>query len=314
VFAVDGGGSKTDAVLVRDDGAVLGTARGPLSHPHHIGVAASADVVDALATEVGAPADLGVILLAGLDFPDEEEEYAAEAKRRGWAAQTVVGNDTFAVLRAGTERGWGVAVTCGHGINCVGVGPDGRQARFPSLGPISGDWGGGGDIGVAALWSAARSEDGRGPSTSLEQVVPAHFGLGAPSALSREIHLGHVHRTRLDELVPLVLAAAHHDDVAAEIVERQAGEVVAMAAAALRRLDLLGEPVEVVLGGGVLQSGDDHLLASIEAGLLEVGPQLSVHVARSRPIVGAALVGLDRLGAGDDAKARLREELATIAV
>src|SRR4029077_6785114 len=112
VFAVDGGGSTTDAVLMQEDGAVLGFARGPLSHPHHIGVAASADVIDALAVEVGAPADLAVLLLAGLDFPDEEETYRAEAEHRGWAPEVVVGNDTFAVLRAGSERGWGVAVTC----------------------------------------------------------------------------------------------------------------------------------------------------------------------------------------------------------
>lgn len=299
---------------MRDDGAVLGVARGPLSHPHHIGVKASADVIDGLAAEVGAPADLAVILLAGLDFPDEEEVYEAEAASRGWAAETVVGNDTFAVLRAGTERSWGVAVTCGHGINCVGVAPDGRHLRFPSLGEISGDWGGGGDIGLAALWSAARSEDGRGPRTSLEQLVPAHYGAATPAQLSRQVHLGHIDRLQLDELVPLVLAAAADDAVAAEIVERQASEVVAMAGAALRRLDLLAEEVDVVLGGGVLQSGDRRLLSSIEAGLRELGPRLSVRVAQSRPIVGAALVGLDRIGADDSARARLRDELAVVSV
>ena len=98
----------------------------------------------------------------------------------GWAARTIVGNDTFAVLRAGTERGWGVAVVCGAGINCVGVAPDGRQARFPALGSITGDWGGGYDVGLAAVSAAARSEDGRGPRTSLEQAVP-----GATSACGR---------------------------------------------------------------------------------------------------------------------------------
>ena len=98
-------------------------------------------------------------------------------EQRGWARRVHVGNDTFAVLRAGTERGWGVAVTCGAGINCVGVAPDGRHARFPALGAITGDWGGGYDLGLAAVSAAARSEDGRGPRTSLEHAVPAHFGL-----------------------------------------------------------------------------------------------------------------------------------------
>jgi N-acetylglucosamine kinase-like BadF-type ATPase len=274
-----------------------------------VGLEGSGDVIDDLAREVGAPADLSVLLMAGVDFPDEEEAFRGEAERRGWSTDVVVGNDTFAVLRAGSERGWGVAVTIGRGNNCVGVGPDGRQVRFPSLGEISGDWGGGGDIGLAAQWSASRSEDGRGPQTSLERLVPEHFGLESPAELARQMHLGRIPRQRVDELAPIVLAAADEDAVAAEIVDRQAAEVVAMAGALLRRLELTQEEAEVVLGGSVLQSGNPRLLEGIEAGLREIGPRLSIRVARSRPIVGAALLGLDRLGAAPEAYARARAEL-----
>ncbi|HKS78940.1 MAG TPA: BadF/BadG/BcrA/BcrD ATPase family protein [Gaiellaceae bacterium] len=310
VFAVDGGGSKTDAALVREDGSVLGFARGPLSHPHHLGVPASADEIDALAAEVGAPADLAVLLLAGLDFPDEEEAYQAEAERRGWATEVVVGNDTYAVLRAGSDRGWGVAVTCGAGMNCVGVAADGRRVRFPSLGAVSGDqMDGGGAVGLAAVAAAARSEDGRGEKTQLERLVPEHFGLATPTELARAIHAGTIPWHRLGELSPLVFATAKTDAVAAGIVDRQAAEVVAFVRAAVNRLDLAGEDAEVVLGGGVLQAGNARLLDGIEAGLHEVGPRLSITVARSRPIVGAVLLGLDRLEAGPDAHARAREEL-----
>ena len=117
----------------------------------------------------------------GRRLPLEEEEITAALSARGWMTRTIVGNDTFAVLRAGTARGWGVAVTCGAGINCVGVGRDGRQVRFPALGAITGDWGGGYDVGLAAVSAAARSEDGRGPRTSLERAIPAHYGLRTPS-------------------------------------------------------------------------------------------------------------------------------------
>jgi N-acetylglucosamine kinase-like BadF-type ATPase len=289
---------------------VLGFARGPLSHPHHIGVEASGDVVDALAAEVGAPADLAVLLVAGLDFLDEEEAYTAEAKRRGWAADVVVGNDTFAVLRAGSESGWGVAVTCGSGMNCVGVAPDGRQIRFPSLGPISGDaMDGAGAVGLAAVAAAARSADGRSPKSALEQLVPAYFGFPTPVELAREVHGGRIPWLRLGELAPLVFEAADTDAVAAEIVDRQAAEVVAFVRAALQRLELADEEVEVVLGGGVLQAGNTRLLGGIEAGLRVVGPRLVVRVATSRPIVGSVLLGLDRIGAGPDAHERARGEL-----
>jgi len=288
---------------------LLGFARGPLSHSHHVGVQASADVIDALAAEVGAPADLVVLFLAGLDSPEEEAAYQAEAERRGWAAETVVGNDTYAVLRAGTERSWGVAVTCGAGINCVGVAPDGREVRFPSLGGISGDWGGADSVGSEALWMAARSEDGRGQKTRLEHLVPEYFGFATPAELARAIHGGAVSGRRLGELAPIVFAAADTDAVAGEIVDRLAAEVIAMVRAVVTRLDLEDDEVEVVLGGGLLQSGNGRLLGAIEAELHEVGPRLTMRVARSRPIVGAALAALDRLGAPPEAQARVREEL-----
>jgi N-acetylglucosamine kinase-like BadF-type ATPase len=311
VFAVDGGGSKTDAALVTEDGSVRGFTRGPLSQPDYIGVEASVDVLDALAAEVGCPADLAVLLIAGLDFPDEEEAYQAEAARRSWATEIVVGNDTYAVLRAGTERGWGIAVTCGSGMNCVGVAPDGREVRFPSLGTVSGDvMDGAGAVGLAAAPAAARRAHGRGAKTELERLVPAHFGLATPVELARAVQAGDVPWRRLGELSPLVFDAAANDAVAADIVDQQAAEVVAFVRATVNRLGLVDDEVEVVLGGSVLQSGNRRLLMGIETGLRELdGPRLSARVARSRPIVGAALVGLDRLGASPDAYVRAREEL-----
>jgi N-acetylglucosamine kinase-like BadF-type ATPase len=224
-----------------------------------------------------------------------------------------VGNDTFAVLRAGTERGWGVAVVCGAGINCVGVAPDGRHARFPALGPTTGDWGGGYDVGLAATSAAARSEDGRGPRTSLERLVPAHFGLDAPSALAEAIHRGTISMRRLAELPPVVFAAAADDAVAAEIVDRLASEVVALARVAIERLDLAEEPVEVLLGGGLLQGGDGRLIGAIAAGLGAVGPSIAVNRASSPPIVGATLLALDALGTSPEAQSRARDEVARAA-
>ena len=319
VLAVDGGNSKTDLALVRSDGAVLSLERGPMCSPHHLGVEGSLDVLDelfgsALATagmrRDGAPvAAVGELLVAGVDFPDEEDELRRAADRRGWASHTTVRNDTFAVLRAGTERGWGVAVVCGAGINCVGVAPDGRHARFPALGAITGDWGGGYDVGLAAVSAAARSEDGRGPKTSLEESVPAHFGLDTPTELAHAVHLRRIEQRRVIELAPLVLREGEHDAVAAGIVRQLADEVVTMARVALTRLGLEHEPVEVLLGGGLFRSGDGLLVGAIEAGLRELGEGIVVRAASSPPIVGAALLGLDAVGADGGAQARLRREL-----
>jgi N-acetylglucosamine kinase-like BadF-type ATPase len=63
-----------------------------------------------------------------------------------------VENDSFALLRAGTADANAVAVVCGAGINCVGTRADGKTSRFLSLGKISGDWGGGNQLGYDTLW------------------------------------------------------------------------------------------------------------------------------------------------------------------
>jgi N-acetylglucosamine kinase-like BadF-type ATPase len=320
VLAIDGGNWKTDLALVQADGKVLALVRGPQSSPHHLGLAGSLSVLgDLLARaldEAGLPngdgpvAEVGQLLLAGVDFPSEVEEMRAAANSRRLAARISVGNDTFAVLRAGTEWGWGVGVVCGAGINCVGVAPDGRQARFPALGSITGDWGGGYDVGIAAVSAAARSEDGRGERTTLEQAVPGHFGQASPSALAEEFHAGRIVQRRVVELAPVVFAEAGRDAVAAAIVDRLAEEIVTMIRVTLERLELTGEPVEIALGGGLMQSGDPGLIGAIKAGVKEIAPSATVHVTSSPPIVGAALLGLDELEAGPEAQERLRRELA----
>lgn len=310
VLAIDGGNSKTDVALVRDDGTLLGLARGTGSSPHHLGGEQSLDVVDALVAQLAPPEqpELALLLMAGVDFPEEEHELETLVARRGWAKHIAVRNDTFAVLRAGTERGWGIAVVCGAGINCVGVSPDGRHHRFPALGPITGDWGGGYDVGEAALFAAARSEDGRGPRTRLERDVSEHFGVATPADVAYEIHRGRLARNRLVELAPIVFAAATDDAVAASIVARLVSEVVALIRVAAERLGLETAELDVVLGGGLLQDADDGLIAEIGRGVLASVPRAVVRPTAAPAVLGSALLALDELGADDAAKARLRSE------
>src|SRR5439155_14915131 len=86
-------------------------------------------------------------------------------------------------------------------------------------------------------------------------------------------------------------------------------EVVALARVALTRLDLADQPVEVLLGGGVLQDVDGDLLAAIQSQLAQIGSAVTVRPTASPAIIGAALLGLDELGADDPTQERLRREL-----
>ncbi|MEV7948865.1 N-acetylglucosamine kinase [Streptomyces rubiginosohelvolus] len=318
VVAIDAGNSKTDVALIGEDGTVLATARGGGFQPPVIGVEAAIDVLagvlERAVAELPAPPVLAghvSACLANADLPVEEAELAAALGARGWGSSVEVRNDTFAILRAGVDEPRGVAVVCGAGINCVGMTPDGRTARFPAIGRISGDWGGGSGLAEEALWFAARAEDGRGEASELARALPRHFGLDSMYGLIEALHRGAIPLGRRHELTPVLFATAEAGDpVAAALVKRQAHEVVAMASVALDRLDLLEEEVPVLLGGSVLAARHPQLNDRIAALLAARAPKAEVRVVSEPPVLGAALLGLDRTGAGPEVHRRLRARYA----
>ncbi|MFD5251607.1 N-acetylglucosamine kinase [Streptomyces bobili] len=312
VLAIDAGNSKTDVAVVAADGEVLATARGGGFRPPAVGVGPAVDALADAVTRAYAAAGVTSVThvsacLANADLPVEEEQLAAALHARGWGETVEVRNDTFAILRAGVAEPRGVAVVCGAGINCVGMRPDGRTARFPALGRISGDWGGGWALAEEAMWHAARAEDGRGPATALAHTLPAHFGLDTVYALIESLHLERLPPARRHELTPVLFATASGGDtVARTLVDRLAAEVVGMATVALTRLDLLEKETPVLLGGGVLTAGHPQLDETITALLAAGAPKATPKVVRQPPVLGAALLGLDRVRAGQAPQLKTR--------
>ncbi|MEV5674900.1 BadF/BadG/BcrA/BcrD ATPase family protein [Streptomyces sp. NPDC052179] len=316
VVAIDAGNSKTDVALIGEDGSVLSTARGGGFQPPAVGVTAAVDVLSsildrAVAAAGGPIGNIGHVsaCLANADLPVEEAELTEALLARGWAGTVEVRNDTFAILRAGVDEPRGVAVVCGAGINCVGMVPDGRTARFPAIGRISGDWGGGSGLAEEALWLAARAEDGRGEPTALVRTLPGHFGLDSMYALIEALHRGRIPYERRHELTPVLFAtSAAGDPLAGSVVDRLAEEVVAMASVALTRLGLLDEEAPVLLGGSVLAARHPQLDARIAELLAVRAPKAVVRVVSQPPVLGAALLGLDHVGAAPEVHRRLRAQ------
>jgi N-acetylglucosamine kinase-like BadF-type ATPase len=315
LLAVDGGNSKTDVVICDDTGAVLGHANGPGTNHQTYGLAESMRRLAALVTSARAAAGLddadrlalAAVYLAGADLPEELAMLHDAVTEAGWADKSVVDNDTLALLRAGTEAPDAVAVVCGSGINCIGRAADGRMVRFPALGTITGDWGGGDELGPQALWHATRAEDGRGPATALTSAIAGFFGLRSAAEVAAAAHLDPAVAARLPLLTPVLFeVAAEGDEVARSVVIRQGDEVALLAIAALRRLDLVGRPATVVLGGGVLRSRDPLLHGVVEAALASAAPLAEITVVTDPPVVGSALLGLSALGATAGAEERLR--------
>ncbi len=326
VLAIDGGNSKTDLALVGWDGTLLAAVRGPGASHEDYGIGGAmrrlGDMVREVAAKAGlngcdssSEAGLGIVAthvsacLAGADLPDEEAALTAALTAAGWSRTAVAMNDTFAILRGGTDGPSGVAVTCGAGINCVAVAPDGATARYLSHGALTGDWGGGLGLGTAVMWHAMRGWDGRGPATALGAAVAARFGLASVRDVAVAMHRGELGEADLITLSAVLFpVAASGDEVARSLVSKQATEIQLMAVAAMGRLGMDPAGVTVVLGGGVLEARDPLLLGEIGRKLAQAAPGAVARVLDVPPVAGAALLGLDHLAATAAAGQRLREQ------
>jgi N-acetylglucosamine kinase-like BadF-type ATPase len=329
VLAIDGGNSKTDVALVAADGTVLASVRGPGASREDYGtegamrllgglVRQAATQAGLLAPRHGAPIARHVsACLAGADLPEEEAELTEALGGQGWAESAVAVNDTFAVLRAGVSGSGeappaGVAVTCGAGINCVAVAPDGRVDRYLALGTLSGDWGGGTGVSMEVMWHAMRAADGRGPATALATATAAHFGLPSVTDVAIAVHKGQLSEADLRSLASVLFAVAAAGDVVANgLVTRQADEISLMAVTAMGRLGLPSDGLPVVLGGGLLEANDATLLAAITRRLAADAPGAVPRVVDIPPVAGAALLGLDHVGCGLAAERELRRAYRT---
>lgn len=305
VVAVDGGGGKTDAVAVSLTGRILHRASARGTSPHLEGLRTAVTSVDKLVRAVsdGERPRVVSLFLSGVDLPSEEDQFREAIAGLWWGPSATVENDVFALLRSGTDEPDAIAVVCGTGVNAVGLRRDGARVRFPSLGRLSGDWGGGAGLGSEALWHAARAVDGRGPGTKLVDLICEALGAAGIEELIEDLHLGRRPRAELTGLPPVLFAAADAGDaVACELIDRQADEVIAYVRSVASRLELTGVPV--VLGGAILRAGYDRLDRRIATGVAEVCPGARLVIPSAPPVAGAVLRALERGGASKTAIAR----------
>ncbi|MDR6972188.1 BadF/BadG/BcrA/BcrD ATPase family protein [Leifsonia shinshuensis] len=277
--AIDGGNSKTEVVVlerVRDGADVLvermraiggGSGSGPQ--------AVVAAVRDVLAERDIRPERVAWVsaAIAGLDFPGDETAHgSALAGLFPNAAIEVVG-DAVAVLEAGGGAGDALAVVCGAGLNAVARGPLG-VATVPALGWVSGDWGGGDELGREAVRAAARAEDGRGPETALLALVLAQTGAPDTVSLARSIRDGRVSMKQVGALATTVArAAAEGDPVATELMGRAAREAVLLAGVVTRGAwgteRRVPPDTPAALAGGLF--ADEGFRTSVSEGLRALG-------------------------------------------
>jgi N-acetylglucosamine kinase-like BadF-type ATPase len=298
VLGVDGGGTKTHAVVADGSGAVLGTSVLGPSNWEEVGLARAADVLErsvrmALAEARVLPRELSasVFGLAGVDWETDEFRLGNVLAPLQLGGTRTIVNDAFVALRAGTSRSWGVVLVAGTGTVAAGRDPQGRTFRTLGLGPYFGDYGGGSDISESAVLAVCEAYLGKGPATALSDVLCRHVRVGSVPELLELI-------AREQDDLPYVAqdvleTAEAGDEVAGRIVRRAAAELGRNGALVAERLGMAGEPFELVLAGGLLQARSRLLVEPLVATVRERARWAQAITLGVPPVVGAVAMGLE---------------------
>ena len=301
ILGVDAGSSKTHALLLNRRGQVLGFGRGgPGNHQTSGREAAFREIEKAVrdamqqAGVIAQPVDLGCFCLAGADLPKDFAMLQAGMEGLHVADKVIIKNDTFAALRAGISRSWGVAVICGTGFNAAARAPDGREYVLPSLGFISGDWGGGWALSQEMIRLVMRAWDGRGEPTLLTHLVLDALQQPSEETLIENLYFEKINPRQLIKLVPLIFQAAlTGDKPASDLIQRMGVEVAVTAKALIHRFDMQDLDVEVVLAGGVFKGEGPMLIDTVRKEIHKEVPQAQIRRLNYEPVVGAAVLGME---------------------
>ena len=322
IVGVDGGNSKTDILLADTSGKLLGWTRVGGSNPQGIGISPTATLlrtsVDALLARAKRSGELPAavaLCMAGIDTPRDAKAVRGALTGRGaarFAARLSTRNDTEAGLRVATTDGVGIAIVGGAGVNAIGVNERGQTARFASLGDISGDFGGGGGLSVAALGAAVRAQEGRGRRTSLGGAILRATGFRSLRALLDAVLDDRVPHGGIGALGRVLLEESERGDrVAREIETLMIDHAVAYAVAAQRRAPSRRKRIPIVLIGSTILSPLPGYRSRLFAALTAAIPSAEIRPLREPPALGALLYALDESGAGPAARKRAEALLRT---
>ncbi|MBI5053317.1 MAG: hypothetical protein HZB52_08630 [Chloroflexi bacterium] len=262
LLGIDGGGSKTLALIADEDGNVIGRGSAESSNYHSVGKEKAYESLNnairfafddaKLSRQNFQAACLG---LSGVDRPQDRAVIESWAKENLSGTPLKIVNDAELVLAAGTADGWGVAMICGTGSIVYGRNKNGETTRAGGWGYLLGDEGSGYRIGLAALQAIARAHDGRDEKTILNQLILNHLSLSSPVDLIKYIYRERVPTTEIAALASFVEKAAEGGDaVATKILQEAAHELSLAVNSTVRQLRMTGA-IPCAQAGGVITRG-----------------------------------------------------------
>lgn len=306
VLAVDGGNTKTIALVAALDGTILGAGRagcGDIYNARRDGLDSAAAaianiedaVVQALQTANVQASNLmtGVFNMAGADWPEDFALLHSAMQARGFGQTILVQNDALGVLHAGSADNTGVSIVCGTGGATGARAPDGR-IWHSSMWQEQAQ--GGAQLGQKTLNAVYRAELGMELPTTLTQRVLDFFHLHTVEEL---LHLftGRVKtapRHHIRHLAPILLDEAHAGDrVARQIVQEHGWVLGQYALVAARKVGIEGTPFTLVLGGGVFRHPSTVLADAIVESVRTTSPDVQPTRYRFEPIIGVLFSALE---------------------
>jgi len=294
LLGVDGGGTKTRAVVTDAAFQVLGEGVAGPSNPLRVGISTSAAAVREAFSQACTAADVQTvdiaaaeIGLAGVRREDLRERMKEALKGLGIRHLEVVTDADIALFGA-TAGAPGLVIIAGTGSICCGRNGRGKYACAGGWGPLAGDEGSGSWIARRALQAVARGEDGRGQSTALSEAACAYFNISTPDNLSIALYAPSMTNDRIAGFAKQVIEAARKDDdVARELIAEAGRELGTAAAAVVRKLRMESEKFQVAYVGGVFAAAE-LVLETLRKEVLQIAPQAFLAPPLLAPPLAAA--------------------------
>jgi len=302
LLGVDGGGTKTHAVILDMNLEVIGEGLSGPSNPLRVGIsnacAAIREAIDKACEQAKirrndiVAAEIG---LAGARRRELRVRMRETLKTLG-IGEVAVTSDADIALFGATQGAPGLIVIAGTGSNCCGINGRGKKACAGGWGPIAGDEGGGAWIARRALRAIAHATDGRGPATILTEVACAYFHVSDPSDLSTAIYAPTITNERLAGFGrDVVNAAKAKDRIAREILAEGGQELGLAAVAVIRTLKLEDDEFPVGYVGGVFANAGELVLTTMREAIKEVAPNAYLEPPQFPPAIAAARMAHDHL-------------------
>jgi N-acetylglucosamine kinase len=293
-LGIDGGGSKCDAALLDESGAVVGWGRGGPTHvyydPPEVIAASYADAITA-ALEGVTQAEIWVAGNLPSGAPREAVERAGALSRHMPVNEV---DSAFACVQAE----WGLIVLSGTGSFVHARSADGRDLHFGGLGPVLNDYGSAYEIGLRGLRAAFASEWIAERRTSLAEAIVRELGVAKLRDVFDLVYVKGFGRRQIAALAQVVNVEAEAGDrVAGECIRRAADELADLATDAIRELSMASLSFPAIAIGGVAQRCRlwwERMCVRLR----EVAPGVGPVIPPVAPAVGAALIALREMGIG----------------